>query len=104
MVERERVLEVLRETLPPDVPAAALEKAASRLAALGEEWEELTFSPDDVGMTYSAQCKDICVIGELLTKGVPVRIFRKPGSAAAHSGPAKWWETGRRSPAAPAPR
>ncbi len=90
MVDRREVAEVLRESLGDRVPQEALEAAATRIASLGEEWREVELAGEQPGMGYSALYENLCMVGELLHRGVPVRLFvakRRPASAVASLAP-----------------
>jgi hypothetical protein len=79
VLDRGKIVEALRETLGAGVPEDALDRAADRLNELGEDWEEIALSFDEMGPTYSMQCEDICVLGDWLSRGIPLRVFRKKG-------------------------
>ena len=76
--------------LTPDEAEAALAKAlpglseAQRAAAVeaieaaGGTFEEVDLA-DHLGAEVSIQCRDICVLGELHDRGVPIRAFVRSG-------------------------
>ncbi len=75
MVDREKVLAVLRKRFPgasPDQVAAA----ANAIVGLGDEWEEITGHEAELGYHFSVQCSDICYLANLAKEGTQLRMFR----------------------------
>ncbi len=78
MIDREKVLTVLRKRFP----GAAVQQvaaAANAIVGLDEEWEEVTDRQDDFGYHMSAQCPDICFLAAEVERGAEFRVFRKRG-------------------------
>jgi 2-oxoglutarate ferredoxin oxidoreductase subunit gamma len=78
MRSREAVFQVLHKHLGQVVDPALLRKAATEVAGLPDEWEEL---PESfwaaLGSHVSIQCADICSLAAEAERGAELRIFRK---------------------------
>jgi hypothetical protein len=76
MVDREKVLAVLRKRFPgakPDQMAAA----ANAIVGLDDEWEDVSAREEELGYHVSAACTDICYIAQQVERGDSFRLFRK---------------------------
>ena len=76
MIDREKVLAVLKKRFPgstPDQVAAA----ANAIVGLDDEWEEVTDREDELGYNYSASCSDICFLAQQVERGDSFRLFRR---------------------------
>jgi hypothetical protein len=76
MIDREKVLAVLRKRFPgatPDQFAAA----ANAIVGLEDEWEDVTFREPELGYHFSIQCGEICYLAEQTQLGSQFRIFKK---------------------------
>jgi hypothetical protein len=76
MVNREKVLPILR-TWFPNAPQDHIEGAATAVAGLGEEWEEVTSKEEELGYHYSPKCVEICYLADQVDAGAEFRLFRK---------------------------
>ncbi|HSC27762.1 MAG TPA: hypothetical protein VLD67_10840 [Vicinamibacterales bacterium] len=76
MVDREKVLTVLRKRFPGARPEQ-LAGAANAIVGLEEEWEEVTDREDQLGYHYSVQCSDICYLAQQVERGDTFRLFRR---------------------------
>ncbi len=76
MIDREKVLAVLRKRFPgstPDQVAAA----ANAIVGLDDEWEDVTGHEAEFGYHFSVQCREICYLAEQTEIGIQFRIFRR---------------------------
>jgi len=76
MIDREKVLTVLRRRFP----GAAVEQlaaAANAIVGLDDEWEELPVDMDAMGFSFSVQCQDICALADQLERGDEIRVLRR---------------------------
>jgi hypothetical protein len=79
MIDREKVLAVLRKRFP----GAATEQvaaAANAIVGLEDEWEDVTGHEPEFGYHFSAQCGDICYLAEQQQQGSRFRVFRRRAS------------------------
>lgn len=76
MVNREEVLAVLRNWFP-NASQRDVDGAASAIAALSEEWEEVTSKEGELGYHYSPKCVEICYLADQVDCGAQFRLFRK---------------------------
>ncbi len=78
MRSREAVFQVLAKHLRQVADPALLRQAATEVASLPDEWEEL---PDsfwgELGLHLSVQCADICALAAEAERGSELKIFRK---------------------------
>lgn len=84
MIDREKVLTVLRKRFPgaaPDQVAAA----ANAIVGLGDEdeWEEVTDRTPEMGYNFSIQCGEICYLADEMQRGGQFRIFKKKTPASS---------------------
>jgi hypothetical protein len=76
MVDREKVLAVLRRRFPgskPDQVAAA----ANAIVGLEDEWEDVSAKEVELGYHFSPTCTDICYIAQQVERGDSFRLLRK---------------------------
>ena len=78
MRSREAILQVLQKHLGQLADPAILCQAATEVAGLPDEWEELpeTFWAE-LGSHLSVQCSDICSLAAEAERGAELRIFRR---------------------------
>jgi hypothetical protein len=76
MVNREAALAVLRHWFP-SASQDDVEGAASAIAGLPEEWEEVTSKEEELGYHYSPKCVEICYLADQVDTGAQFRLFRK---------------------------
>lgn len=79
MIDREKVLAVLRRRFPGATPEQ-LAAAANAIVGLDDEWEDVTGHEPEFGYHFSAQCGEICYLAEQSLLGGQFRVFRKRGS------------------------
>jgi hypothetical protein len=81
MVDREKVLIVLSRRFPGAQPEQ-LAAAANAIVGLGDEWEDLTARPGELGNHDSPECADVCYLARQAERGDEFRVFRrrKPGA------------------------
>ncbi|HLG18476.1 MAG TPA: hypothetical protein VI895_01505 [Bdellovibrionota bacterium] len=79
--DADKIRTVLTKHFGKLVPDATLDRVATEISGLEEEWEEIPDVEKVVGASISVQCEDICKVGELYKLGTPIRIFRKKGTA-----------------------
>lgn len=76
MIDREKVLAVLRKRFPgagPDQVAAA----ANAIVGLDDEWEDVTGHEPEFGYHFSVQCNEICYLAEQHQLGSQFLVFRR---------------------------
>lgn len=76
MIDREKVLAVLRRRFPGATPGE-LAAAANAIVGLEDEWEEIPVDPEWLGFNFSVQCPDICALAERVHPGDEIRILRR---------------------------
>ena len=76
MIDREKVLAVLRNRFPDALPAAVA-GAANAIVGLPDEWEDVSDKDDQLGYHYSPQCSDICYLAQQVERGDEFRLFRR---------------------------
>jgi hypothetical protein len=76
MVNRENVLPVLRSWFP-NASQDDVDGAASAIAGLPDEWEEVTSKEAELGYHYSPKCVEICYLADQVDCGAQFRLFRK---------------------------
>jgi hypothetical protein len=76
MIDREKVLAVLRKRFPgaaPDQVAAA----ANAIVGLDEEWEDVSGRERELGYHFSIQCAEICYLADQVQRGSQFRLYKK---------------------------
>jgi hypothetical protein len=76
MIDREKVLTVLRRRFPggtPDDFAAA----ANAIVGLPEEWEDVTILEPNLLAHLGRRCGDRCILADALDEDVEFRILRR---------------------------
>lgn len=76
MVDREKVLAVLRKRFP----GATLDQtaaAANAIVGLEDEWEDVSSREDQFGYHFSPGCTDICYLAQQAERGDAFRVYRK---------------------------
>jgi hypothetical protein len=79
MIDREKVLAVLRKRFP----GAAVDQvaaAANAIVGLEDEWEDVTNHEPEFGYHFSVQCGEICYLAEQQQLGSQFRVFRRRAS------------------------
>jgi len=76
MIDREKVLCVLRKRFPSASPEQ-FAAAANAIVGLDDEWEDVTGHEPEFGYHVSAQCGDICYLAEQTQHGAQFRLFRR---------------------------
>jgi len=80
MIDREKVLAVLRKRFPGSA-ADQMAAAANAIVGLEDEWEDVTGHEPEFGYHFSAQCGDICYLAEHTQLGGQFRVFRRRTAA-----------------------
>lgn len=78
MIDREKVLAVLRKRFPGATPDQ-LAAAANAIVGLEDEWEDVTGHEPEFGYHVSVQCAEICYLAEQVRQGMMFRVFRRRG-------------------------
>lgn len=76
MVDREKVLAVIRRRFPGAAPDQAA-AAANAIVGLEDEWEDVSSREDELGYHYSVNCTDICYLAQQAERGDIFRIYRR---------------------------
>jgi hypothetical protein len=76
MVNHEQVVELLQKWFP-NAPESDIDGAATAIAGLPEEWEEVTSKEEELGYHYSPKCVEICYLADQVDTGAQFRLFRK---------------------------
>ena len=76
MIDREKVLTVLRNRFP-GATAGQMAAAANAIVGLGDEWEDVSQHAPEFGFHFSVQCGDICYLAEQAQRGAEFRLFRR---------------------------
>ena len=76
MIDREKVLAVLRKRFPTGTPEQ-FAAAANAIVGLGDEWEDVTGHEPELGYHASTQCADICYIADQVQHGAEFRFLRR---------------------------
>lgn len=79
MIDREKVLTVLRRRFPSAL-AADLAAAANAIVGLPEDWEDVTKLEPDLHFHFSRRCGEACVLASDGTDEFEFRVLRR----AAH--------------------
>jgi hypothetical protein len=76
MIDREKVLAVLRKRFPGST-SDQFAAAANAIVGLEDEWEDVTGHEPELGYHFSVQCGEICYLAEQTQLGGQFRIFKK---------------------------
>ena len=76
MIDREKVLAVLRRRFPGSTPDQ-LAAAANALVGLDDEWVDVTTREAELGYHFSTHCSEICHLADGIQQGAQYRIFMK---------------------------
>jgi hypothetical protein len=76
MIDREKVLAVLRKRFPGSA-ADQMAAAANAIVGLEDEWEDVTTHEPEFGYHFSVQCSEICYLAEQVHQGGQFRVFRR---------------------------
>jgi hypothetical protein len=76
MIDREKVLAVLRKRFPGST-TDQFAAAANAIVGLDDEWEDVTGHEPEFGYHASVQCADICYIADQVQQGIQFRLFRR---------------------------
>jgi len=76
MIDRERVLAVLRKRFPGSTPDQ-LAAAANAIVGLDDDWVDVTSREAELGYHFSTHCSEICFLADGVQQGAQFRIFMK---------------------------
>lgn len=76
MIDREKVLTVLRRRFPGAQPGDVA-AAANAIVGLSEEWEDVTAVEPDLPAHFALKCGDSCVVSHARRDEVEFRLFRR---------------------------
>lgn len=76
MIDREKVLTVLRNRFP-GATVEQMAAAANAIVGLEDEWEDVSRRAAELGFHFSVQCGDICYLAEQVQRGAEFRLFRR---------------------------
>lgn len=76
MIDREKVLAVLRKRFPNGSPEQ-FAAAANAIVGLEDEWEDVTGHEPEFGYHFSIQCGEICYLAEQTQLGSQFRVYRR---------------------------
>jgi hypothetical protein len=76
MIDRERILAVLRRCFP-NASDDVVESAAIQIGGLEDDWREVTSKEGEMGYHYSARCVNICYLADQVDRGAEYRLFLK---------------------------
>lgn len=76
MIDREKVLAVLRKRFPGST-ADQFAAAANAIVGLDDEWEDVTGHEPEFGYHFSVQCSEICYIASQAGRGIQFRLLRR---------------------------
>jgi len=78
MIDREKVLAVLRKRFP-GAAADQVAAAANAIVGLADEWEDVTDREPGLGFRDTEPCGESCFLAEQTRAGVEVRVFVRRG-------------------------
>ena len=81
MIDREKVLSVLRKRFPGST-CDQWAAAANAIVGLDDEWDDVTDRESEFGYHFSVQCGEICYLAEQAQQGGQFRLFRRRASVA----------------------
>jgi hypothetical protein len=76
MIDREKVLAVLRKRFPAATPGQYA-AAANAIVGLGDDWEDVTGHEPEFGYHFSVQCSEICYIADEAAQGAQFCLFKR---------------------------
>lgn len=76
MVDREKVLTILRRRFP-EASFEVVATAANAIVGLSDEWQELTECAEEVAAHLSAPCGESCGLQAACGEGAEFRVFRR---------------------------
>lgn len=77
MIIQSELFNLLQERLQGKLSEEGIYKLAAEILALNEGWEELDIKHLDMGYSMSANCPDMCWLGEQVYNGAVLKILRK---------------------------
>jgi hypothetical protein len=76
MIDREKVLTVLRRRFP-GAPAEDVAAAANAIVGLRDEWEDVTGLEPNLAAHLSLRCGEGCLLGDSVANDVEFRLYRR---------------------------
>lgn len=76
MIDREKVLTVLRRRFP-GAAAADLAAAANAIVGMPDEWEDVTAIEPDLAAHFALSCGERCLVSHDHSGEVEYRLFRR---------------------------
>ncbi|MEI6667662.1 MAG: hypothetical protein WCP29_05855 [Acidobacteriota bacterium] len=76
MIDREKVLAVLRKRFPGSMPEQ-LAAAANAIVGLDDEWVDVTSRESELGYNFSVHCGEICFLADQTQQGSQFRLLMK---------------------------
>jgi hypothetical protein len=76
MIDREKVLAVLRKRFPGATPVQ-FAAAANAIVGLEDEWEDVTGDEPECNLGVGTECAATCHIAEQVERGAQFRVFRR---------------------------
>jgi hypothetical protein len=76
MIDREKVLTVLRRRFP-GAHADALAAAANAIVGLSDEWEDITTLEPDLAEHLTRRCSEGCVVADSAEGEMEFRLYRR---------------------------
>lgn len=76
MIDREKVLAVLRKRFPGST-LGEYAAAANAIVGLDDEWEDVSGHEPELGYHVSVQCGEICYMAAEVTRGAQFRLLRR---------------------------
>ncbi len=76
MIDREKVLTVLRRRFPGALPED-LAAAANAIVGLTDEWEDITSLEPDLAAHFGYRCGERCILSERAVAEDEYRLYRR---------------------------
>ncbi|MEW5983733.1 MAG: hypothetical protein AB1806_15380 [Acidobacteriota bacterium] len=76
MIDREKVLVVLRKRFPGSSPEQ-IAAAANAIVGLEDEWMDVTDREPQMGYHFSVQCGEICFLADQVQQGAQFRLLMR---------------------------
>lgn len=77
MIDKEMILQTLKEHLGENIDPMHLDAAAQALAEkIQHEWVEVPLNDNEMGYTISTELIDVCMIDRLLNQGYEIKVLR----------------------------